>query len=212
MNKKFSPLALFAVVFSLVAAPLVQAWAEDETPTYSIQNREFRQGHEINLGVGILPLNAFEKGLTIGGGYTYHFSDFWAWEIAQFYYSFNLDTDLKNQLVGNFSVQPTQIESVNYIASSNIVLKPLYGKFSWANHSVIHAEMAAAIGPALARYLNPGSFRPGLDVGIYIRLYLARALSLRFDVREYVFENLPKGVSNELHLNLSLAVSFGARD
>jgi len=31
-------------------------------------------------------------------------------------------------------------------------------------------------------------------------------------VREYVFENLHKGVSNELHLNLSLAVSFGARD
>ncbi len=201
--------ALFLVPTLLLLPALARA--EDEAPTYAIQNREFRAMHEIDLSIGILPLNAFEKGLTVGGSYTFHFTDFWGWEIADFNYSFNLDTDLKTQLLQNFSVQPTQISSLNYMISSNLVLKPLYGKFAWANHSVVHAELSALLGPAVARYINPGAFRPGLDIGIYIRLYLARNLSVRFDVREYLFANFPS-IANELDLMLSLAISFGARD
>jgi outer membrane beta-barrel protein len=201
--------ALFVVPTLLLLPALARA--EDEAPTYAIQNREFRAMHEIDLSIGILPLNAFEKGLTVGGSYTFHFTDFWGWEIADFNYSFNLDTDLKTQLLQNFSVQPTQISSLNYMLSSNLVLKPLYGKFAWANHSVVHAELSALLGPAVARYINPGAFRPGLDIGIYIRLYLARNLSVRFDVREYLFANFP-AIANELDLMLSLAISFGARD
>src|SRR4051812_41906337 len=112
-----------AVFFAIMAACSAPAWCfadSDDEPaaSYAIQNREYKLAHEINATLGVLPLNAFTKGLTVGGGYTYHFNDFWAWEIAQFQYSFGVDTDLKKELLQNFQVQPTQVESVNFFGSS----------------------------------------------------------------------------------------------
>ena len=89
--------ALFRVTLLALAVTLMTtpgtARAEDEeehTATYAVQNRRFKLGHELQVAVGMLPLNAFTKGVTVGGGYTYHFSDAWAWEIGHFVYSFDM--------------------------------------------------------------------------------------------------------------------------
>src|SRR5262249_15942945 len=148
------------------------------------------------------------KGITFGGGYTYHFSDLWAWEVGQFLYVRSLDTDLKKELMQNFQVQPTQIEQIEYFGGSALVLKPLYGKFAWFNKSVIHAELFVVAGGAVAKYKNPELYRYGFQAGGGIRRHTGRYLSLRFDARDYGFF---KGFSpqNELYLALSGALSFG---
>ncbi|MBI4509335.1 MAG: outer membrane beta-barrel domain-containing protein [Deltaproteobacteria bacterium] len=196
------------VLFLLVQATPAMADDEETLATYAVQNRKFRLGHELHASVGVLPINAFTKGVTAGGGYTIHFSDAWAWEIAQFTYSVPLDTGLKKELLENFEVQPTQIETLHYFASTSLLLKPLYGKLAWFNRSVVHAEIFLALGAGVGRYENPGAFRRAIDAGGGLRLYWGRHLSVRLDARNYTFL---KGLaaSNELHLALSLAFSVG---
>jgi outer membrane beta-barrel protein len=193
---------------TLLAAAPARADDDEQVATYAVQNRRYRLGHELNFSLGVLPLNAFTKGLTVGGSYTYNFTDDVAWEVAQFIYSFGVDTDLKKQLEQNFTVQPTQIESLNYAASTNLILKPFYGKFAFFNRRVLHAEIFAALGGAFGKYVNPSVFRGGFDAGLGIRLHAARHVSVRLDVRDYVFF---KGASpqNELFIALSLALAFG---
>ncbi len=181
---------------------------EEQAGTYAVQNRAFQLKHELNASVGGLPLNAFVKGLTFGGGYTYHFSDLWAWEVGQFMYSKGFDTDLRDELMNNFTpVAPTLIESIEYFGSTNIVLKPLYGKFALFNQSVIHAEMFLVMGGGFGK-TKPSAFRPAADFGGGLRIHLGGHASLRFDVRDYMFF---KGFSpkNELWLAMSIALSFG---
>jgi outer membrane beta-barrel protein len=181
---------------------------DDDAAAYAVQNREYRLGHELHAGIGTLPLNAFSKGFTVGGGYTYHFNSLWAWEIAQFEYSIGIDTGLKKQLLDNFQVQPTQIESVSYIGSSTILFKPFYGKLAAVNRSVIHMEIFLALGGAFAHYQNPDAYRFGFDAGAGIRFYLGEHFSFRLDVRDYTFFNGTKPES-ELYLGLAAALSFG---
>jgi outer membrane beta-barrel protein len=195
-------------VLFMILSVAPAAAQEEDADSYAIQNRQFKLKHEINIVGGVLPLNAFVKGITVGGGYTFHFTDMWAWEIAQFHYSFGVNTDLQRELLENFQVQPTQIESINFFASSNLVWKPFYGKFAALNRGVVHAELFFMLGPAFARFLNPGAFRFGFDAGAGLRLHLVEHLSMRLDVRYMLFVRPPSVVS-ELHVTLGLAISFG---
>src|SRR6476659_8576786 len=87
-----TPLLVLAVVaLPLVARAEAQPDIETDAPrVFSIQQRPYRLGHEFSLGLGVLPLDAFYKGMVIGAGYTYHFSDFWAWEMVNLNYSLNI--------------------------------------------------------------------------------------------------------------------------
>lgn len=196
----------------ILAAVSAQANEEDEVATYAVQNRRFGLGHELSVGVGLLPLNAFSKGLTVGGGYTYHLSHTWAWEVVGFAYSYGLDTGLKKELLENFEVEPTQIEAVRYFASSSLVVKPLYGKFAWLNRSVVHAEVFLALGGGVGRYQNPAALRGALDAGLGLRLHMGPHSSVRLDLRDYAFFPGLAAPVNELHVALSWSLSFGGKD
>ncbi len=208
------PIGLLGLALLGTFAPRVSHAYDDaeQAGTYAVQNRAFQLKHELNASGGVLPLNAFVKGLTFGGGYTYHFSDLWAWEVAQFMYAKGLDTDLRDELMSNFTpVAPTLIESVEYLGSTSVVVKPFYGKFALLNQSVVHAEMFFVLGAGFVK-MKPSAFRPGPDFGAGMRFHLGGHWSLRFDVRDYVlFKDITKGLSakNELWLALSIALSLG---
>jgi len=180
--------------------------------TFVVQERLFRLGLELNAGVGILPLNAFSKGVLLDGSVTYHFNNVLAWEIAQGGYVIaNLDTGLKNQLLQNFGVQPTEISRATFLAGSNLVFTPFYGKLAGLNRSVSHVELFFPIGVTLAGYENPGSVQGGIDLGLGLRWFLGEHTSLRLDARDYLltpgFSNF--SLTNELLFALGLSVGFG---
>lgn len=187
----------------------------DDVATYAVQRRLFRVGLELNAGVGMLPLNAFDKGFTVNGSVTWHFSSLWAWEIAQASYVLaQLDTGLKQQLMDNFSVQPTELSTPLFLGSSNLVFTPFYGKLAGMNHSVDHVELFFPIGLALGRYDNPGAFQEGLDVGLGLRWFVGPHVSLRADVRDFLltpgFKNF--SLTNELLIALGVSVAFGGAE
>src|SRR5262245_38365371 len=76
-----------------------EARAEDDEDLESgrviaVEARPYRMVHEFSVSAGILPINALYTGFTLGGAYTLHLSDIWAWEAIDFHYSANVGTGL----------------------------------------------------------------------------------------------------------------------
>lgn len=184
---------LYGLVLATVAATLTvnvdEALAQDDESLrpYSslvVQNRQFIQRHEITGAVGALPLDAFTKGLTVSAGYTLHFSELMAWEVAQFHYSFHLDTRLRGQLEA-LQIFPSPFEVLNYYVTSNAVFKPLYWKGSWLNDSLQHGELFLTVGGAYGWFTR--SVRPGMSLGAGLRFFAGERVSFRFDLRYLLF-------------------------
>ena len=208
----FLPSTLFALLAIGLASP--NAYAQDEldeeqVATYAVQSRLFRLGGELTVAAGFLPINAFNKGLTVGGGFTYHISNSWAWEIIRGAYVYKqLNSGLKNELLDNFSVKPTEIAAVDFILSSNLVLKPFYGKLAVFNRRLVHLEVSVPFGVAMARYINPQAYPFGPDAGLIFRVFASRHISFCLDVRDYVFFN-HWSTRNEVLLALGAAFAWG---
>lgn len=207
--------AFYLGLLTLTFASASPAFADDDldeeqVATYAVQSRLFRLGGELNVAAGILPINAFNKGLTVGGSFTYHFSNALAWEIINANYVYKqLDTGLKTELLDNFEVQPTEIAAIDLLMSSSLVLKPFYGKLAVFNRRVIHMELSIPAGITMGRYTNPQKYLVGPNVGLIARVFLSTHTALRIDVRENVLINSNWNTRNELHVSLGLSFAWG---
>ena len=96
---------------------------------------------------------------------------------------------------------------------TNVVRTPIYGKLSVADRWDVHGEVFLTAGATLFSYTRV--FRPGVNLGLGGRVFLSRALSLRFDLADNVV--IPVGASapnlgNVMELTLSLALNLGATE
>ena len=174
---------------------------------FSIQKRPYTLGHEFQLGLGVLPLDAFYIGAVLGGSYTYHFTDFWAWELVSLNFSQNFDTSLEDDLLEDFGAVPTQGggERITLFGSSNLVIKPLFGKLAVFNSDVIYSETFLVFGGGPVRLGD--QFRFSLDAGLGLRFWSTELFSVRVDVRDYlVFA--PGSVDNSLFIMFSGSFNF----
>lgn len=198
-----------------VFAPATAAAADGEESSersYSsvvVQNRKFDPTHEFTVTGGVLPLDAFAKGITASGSYTLHFTRHTAWEVVQFSYSFPVQTDLNDKLA-SFDIQPTPFELLEYYLSSNVVFKPVYWKGSWMNSSLIHGEFLFTLGGAYGWFTN--SQQPGASIGTGFRLWGSEVLSFRLDTRYLAFASGLGGgefeISDEIWVGLGTSLSF----
>lgn len=182
-------LVMVLTMLSLVFIPATAEAQDDEDGLrpYSsliVQERQHIQRHELSGAVGVLPLDAFTRGLTVAGGYTLHFSELVAWEVAQFNYSFQFDTRLKGQLEA-LDVFPSPFEVLDYYLTSNLVLKPVYWKGSWLNDSLAQGEWFLTMGGAYGWFTR--STRPGVSLGTGVRLFFNDVVSFRLDLRYLIF-------------------------
>jgi outer membrane beta-barrel protein len=203
------------VVLSLLApaAALAQLQELENPGTVSaIQERAYRMQHELNLAIGLLPQDAFYKGLTVKGSYGFHFTDSIAAQ-GYFTYSYNLPTGLRQQLERDFGVLPTAFDEVQFFFGGDLLWKPLYGKLAVMNRSVIHGEVWLLAGAAGFKFTN--TFRPGINIGGGGRWFISQYVSLRLDVTNYIV--LPVGggstsFTNVLSMTLALALNFGGSE
>lgn len=174
-----------------------------------VQQRAFSPRHELVASGGVLPLDAFTKGITVGGSYTLHFNHLIGWEVLQGAYSFKVNTSLYDELEV-YNLRPSPFETLDWFLTSNIVYKPLYWKGAWRNEKIVRGETFFVAGGAFGGFTN--SRRPGVDVGLGTRLFAGERLSLRFDARYMWFfgDNLLErfDVRDELWLGLGVALSF----
>jgi outer membrane beta-barrel protein len=197
------------------AAARAQSPAELENPgqVAAVQERLYRMSQELALGVGVLPLDAFYKGVTPSLSYAWHFSDTFAWQIGRASYSYNVNTQLRQQLERQFGVLPTAFDVVEWFAGTDIIWSPLYGKTSFMNTQVMHFSGHLIAGGTVFR-MNTG-FRPALHFGVGVRLFHSRFISFRLDVTDNLVIPLQWPVSNIVnvpHVSLVTALNFGSSE
>lgn len=213
------------LLFALAAAKAMAQIDDLENPgsVTAVQDRAYRMNHELTLGVGMLPLDAFYKGFFGQVGYTYHFTDSFAWQVGRGTYSYNLNTGLREQLQRDFGVQPTAFDEVNWMVGSDLVWSPLYGKIAVVNRWVQHFEISLVAGLSVLQLTlaqsssgTPGAlaalgnFRPGLNLGFGVRLFSTKNISFRLDVTDNLVVSQP--VFNVAVIQLAAALNFGATE
>jgi hypothetical protein len=106
-------------------------------------------------------------------------------------------------------VKPTVISAVDYILSSNLVLKPFYGKLAVFNRRLIHLEVSLPFGVAMAHFITPGAYLPGADAGLIFRVFASPHISFCLDARDHLFFNNDWSTRNEVLLALGAAFAWG---
>lgn len=198
----------------LLVPTLASAQLEDlDNPgsVAAIQERAFRMRHELDLSVGVLPIDAFYVGLFAQVSYTAHFSDTVAWQIGRAAYNYPARTGLRENLERKFGVLPTAFEEVQFFFGSDLIWTPFHGKLSVMNRSVVHGELFLILGATLFKFTN--AFRPAVNVGLGGRVVLSQNVSFRLDITDNVVVPVGGGsvtLTNVLAIALSLAINFGA--
>lgn len=175
----------------------------------AVEDRPFRLVHEFTVTAGVLPLDALYTGFSLGGSYTLHLTDIWAWEAIGFHYSANINSSLSGTLADRWDVQPTSNPEVEYMINTHAVLTPLHGKFSIFNDNIIQASTYIALGGGLARFTD--GFRPQISGGPGLRFFFGQVVSTRLDLRGSIVPNPPEGVDFLLQISLSFSFNFGRR-
>lgn len=200
----------FVALVLCISTPL--SFAKESTQQggelFSIEKRNLMGNHELSISMGTLPMDAFGKGLTIQGGYAYHFSQLIGWEIIGGTYSFILGTGLKDELKNRFQLSPELEGELQAILHSNVIFKPLYGKLAFINDHIITAELYGVLGPSIA-FLTDGARPIGFDIGVGLRFFLGAHFSLKIDIRDYLFLPDFKKVANHLYIGLGASLTFG---
>lgn len=211
-SKTWRPVrVVFAAVVASLLAPVQDARAarssEGEPEVRVVQQRQHAMRHEYTGWVGTLPMDAFTKGITFSGGYTFHLNEAFAWEVGQFTWSMPVDTALADELAALAQpVSATPFERVESMFTSNVVFKPLYGKHAVLNRGIVYSDLLFALGGGVGWMTL--SRRPLVDVGVGWHVFLGRHVSLRVDVRDAVL--ITEGDrQNELWVATGLSVSHG---
>jgi outer membrane beta-barrel protein len=202
----------FGLVLALTSSARADETVGEGPRVFSIQPRAYKLGHEFQLGLGVLPMNAFYVGAVVTASYTYHFTDFWGWEIAGAGYSKNFDTSLRNDLLKNYGVHPVQNggDRIQYFGTTSLVIKPFFGKLAVFNEDMVTSETFFVLGLGALEMGPPGGRSDArflVDVGLGLRLWSSETLSMRVDVRDYLIfvSALPQ---QALFLSVSVAFNF----
>ncbi|WP_224242083.1 outer membrane beta-barrel domain-containing protein [Hyalangium gracile] len=209
----------YALLLLLSLAPglaLAQAEAlENPGTTSAVQDRLYQLNHELMLGLGVLPADAFYKGYYAGLSYTYHFSDHFAWQVGRGGYSYNVKTSLRRQLERDFGVAPTDTsfeDEVQWFVGSDVMWSPFYGKTSILNQKVLHFEAFLLGGATVFKLNREGGFRPGANVGLGLRVFKSNHISFRLDVTNNVVFAGASRIINIPSIQLATALNFGATE
>lgn len=186
--------ALFSSTSARALSPPTPPWVpyddEEESSRAEVkQTRRFGRLHEFSLSGGFFPSDALYMGLAGSFRYVLHLSDLWGWEIAGGSYSFNVSSGAEQRMLQRYGLEFTDTERILVMGESNLMLKPIYGKFAVFNRWIWYAEPYLLAGGAVARYT--ASWRLGPTVGAGIRFHLFDWLALHMDTRYY---NLWSGI------------------
>jgi outer membrane beta-barrel protein len=171
--------------------------------------RPHRLVHELDLGVGVLPLDALYTGLSLGGSYSFHLDDVIALELVDFRYSANLDSGLRSRLAERYEVSPTVSPEIEWLAGTGLLFTPFFGKLAFLDDAVVHASTHLGLSAGVAHFTD--GFRFQVSGGPGIRLFASDTVSTRLDVRGTVAFDEVLSVESLLQINLSVALNFGAR-
>ncbi|MBX9766445.1 MAG: outer membrane beta-barrel domain-containing protein [Bdellovibrionales bacterium] len=179
----------------------------------AVQNRTYPFIHNgLTFQLGYAPLDAFNKSFLAGLSYTYSLSEFTSWEVLNFVNAFNIETDLKSQLLGianlqTFGANTAFLDYANWMVTTGFVYTPLYNKSLLFNRSIVHSEFSFVLDAGTIKFQFAGN-RPTFGGGLIMRFFLSPTSSLKFDFRNHLYFN-DDGMGNILGLVVGYHWQFG---
>lgn len=190
------------------------AVAESVQKIAAVQNRLFDRTHEISIRGGTIPDDPYNISYPLSLAYTYNFNEWLAWETGRATLYINQSRDLKQQLINDYSVSPSDFDYPVYAFHTSAVIKPTYGKDSWFNNTVIHHQTFFSLGGGLTAYqkeYNYGSPTQELAwsvrAGVGRKYFISPLLALSFEAEER-FGFKAAGMENNLVLSVGLDFRF----
>ncbi len=180
----------------------------------AVQGREHYFVSGITMSGGYLPVDSFNKSLTLGIGYTYYLNDYLAWEIVNANYAFNQETDLKHDLQSQFNAEVERVgfsgilDYPTYYITTNMLYTPIYNKSLFFNQNVIHGETSFILGGGIVNYEHSGP-KPLVSVGALFRYFTSPTTSMVLDVREHLYFDGETGMNGILAINLGFSFQLG---
>jgi outer membrane beta-barrel protein len=194
----FTVLLLFSYVDNSFSADL-----NDDGHVAAIQSRVFHRHHELSMGLGYIPDDNFYYVYPLSIGYTYHFNDMFAWEVARGLLMLTAEKDLKKDLETDFGVTPTVFRKLKYALHSHFIWKPLYGKDVFRDRTVINHETYILGGGGTVIYEKQSSvgvseteFAPSLSFGVGEKIFINEKFCLNIELRDLVNFRSDKSINN----------------
>ncbi len=166
-----------------------------------VRNKYFYKTNKIELSgtAGAMPLDSVVNHLLVGGRATWHFSDHFGWEIAHIQVaSPSITGNIKDIVTAN-SLSNVQFSQINLLATSNILLSPIYGKIRFFGNQVLYFDIYSVFGFGLANTKTiklsssapvESTVRQGMDpvvdFGLGVKIFTGDALAILIDLRDYV--------------------------
>jgi outer membrane beta-barrel protein len=201
--------ALFILVSNIAYGADAKSDLYDVPKVTAVSHKKYALKDEVTLEGTYLSSDPFVKYIAGGLSYTHLFSDIIAWEVVNGSYTYAFYSGLTNDLITNQGISSSLFDSLQYYATTNIAISPIYTKNLLFNSKMVYSEFSIVAGGGIASFQYAG-FQPVIDVGLVLRYFLSPTTSLKFDFRDYVFPST--NVANNLSLTIGYAFAFGSRD
>ena len=212
--KKITAITLFFAMFFGCTGIALGKDPDQEEKVYAVQNKVYHRTHELGIAAGYIPDEDFYEIFPVGGYYMFSFNEHWAWEVVRGQYNLTLEKDLKKELEDKFGVSPSEFSEPKYMAHSNIVYKPFYGKFAFRNRKVVNSETFFLLGGGVVAFENKRNFEestselaPSLSLGLGTRFFLSKRWAMNLELRNYTnFREV--NTENRFYLGVSFGLRF----
>lgn len=209
MDKIIFKLVIFSFLF---CCHLYAQQSTNKTDAYDlpevvvVENRQYQPASDFGIHIGVLPMDAFYKALSLGFNYDRVVDSAWTWEVVNFQGAFKQDTGLKSDLINNFSVKPTGIlDYVKNYGTTSAVYTPIYGKNLFFNKSIVHSELGFLLGAGVINF-NSGDSAPIFGTGAQLRFFKSQTFSIKFDSR--IFFHMASNKSSNFIMDVGFTFSF----
>lgn len=215
-------LALVAIL-AICAAEDGENQAGGET-NIAIQRPKFLMAHELGLSLGSMPLDAFQKGWSLGLSYSIHFTEYFSWEVLDARIAALVSTNLRDSLIDTFAIPPEDFNAPRLMVTTGLQLAPIYGKQVFLNDTVVHqsvylgAHAGVIFGDRETFGDTLSDLRPAIGLGIGYRVFLSKSFSVRFDFRDFlsfrraIKSNETADIDNVMLISGSISLNFWRDD
>lgn len=147
---------------------------------------------------GLMPYDDVNNQYFLGAKATWHWTDYWGWEVVEFQKAFSSTTDWVKNLVTSKKISNLQTAQLNYLATTNLVFSPFYGKVRVFGSSLVYFDLYAVAGGGLAGTHtvklsdgNPESevrngMDPVIDLGVGFKFFMGPSFGMLLDLRDYL--------------------------
>jgi outer membrane beta-barrel protein len=173
----------------------------------TVAGKKYDLRNDLTLQVGYMPKAFFSKYVTLGASFTHSFSDFTSWEVLNGFYTMELASGLKKDLIDGNGRDPNTFAISKFMGTTNLVLSPIYTKNLLFNSSIVYSQYSLVMGAGMANF-NVSTV-PVMDAGVIMKFFLNPSHILKFDFRFYKYLTSNSAISDNFNLVAGFAWNLG---